>query len=152
VISDAGIGPIDIGGDFAMTLGTLPDSWTNDVENCSWSAWWNAEDSSFDMFFVRGTESETAPISEISVSTAAEVPLDVPAPVTEEGLGIGATAEEVLAAYPDAIEGAGQIAGTWVKLPGKAAGHVFFQYREGAAGAWAVTVTTRDEPSYEVCG
>lgn len=151
IISEAGIGPIQIGGDFVATLDELPDTWTNDQENCSWSAWWNAPDGEYNLFFVRGTETETAPISEISVSTSAEG-IAPTGPVTAEGLGLGATAEEVLAAYPDAEEGTAQVDGTWIKLAGSTEGHVFFQYREGVSGAWAVAVTTRDEPSYEVCG
>lgn len=153
IISDAGVGPIEIGGDFAAALAELPETWSNDTANCSWSAWWNADDAHYGIFFVRGTESETAPISEISVYTAAETPSDVEGPVTRDGLGIAATEEEILAAYPDAQKGAAQIGGgTWIMLPGDGDAHVFFEYREGVDAASDVVVTTRSEPSYEVCG
>ncbi len=152
VISDAGIGPVTLGGDFAATLGALPDTWTND-DVCSWTAWWNAADSSYGVYFVRGTESDTEPISEMSVYSASEDLAGVDGPRTAEGLGVGATTDEVLAAYPDAEQGTAEIgAGTWMRLAGDAAGHVFFQFREGEDVANSVVVTTRDEPSYEVCG
>ncbi|MDQ0647940.1 hypothetical protein QFZ53_002136 [Microbacterium natoriense] len=152
IISEEGVGPIEIGGRLAETLAELPPTWTND-ENCSWTAWWNADDSSYGVFFVRGTESEDAPVREISVYTAAETPVAVPSPVTDKGLGVGATTEEVLAAYPDAEEGVASAgAGTWLKVPGDAEAHIFFEYREGAAGASDVVVTIGEQPSYEVCG
>ena len=152
VISDAGIGPVSLGGDFAATLEALPGTWKND-EVCSWTAWWNAEDSSYGLFFVRGTESDTAPIDEISVYSSADDFGSVEGPRTAEGLGVGATTDDVLAAYPDAEEGTAEIgSGTWVRLPGDAEGHVFFQFREGEDMASSIVVTSREEPSYEVCG
>jgi hypothetical protein len=39
-----------------------------------------------------------------------------------------------------------------LQLPGESEAHVFFEYREGIAGASDVVVTTRDQPAYEVCG
>lgn len=153
IISENGVGPIDIGGDLAATLAELPDAWTNDTESCAWTAWWNAPDSSYGLYFVRGTESDAAPIGEISVYTAVEAPTAVPSPVTAEGLGLGATKADVLAMYPDAQEGTAQIGGgTWVMLSGNGDAHVFFEFREGADVASDVVVTTRDQPSYEVCG
>ncbi|WP_426621691.1 hypothetical protein [Microbacterium sp. As-52] len=153
IIHEAGVGPIDVGGDFTSTLAGLTGSWTNDTANCSWSAWWMAADSAYGISFVRGTESETAPIREISVYSAAETPAVVPGPVTEDGLGIGATMAEVLAAYPDAQEGVSTMGSdTWLMLPSATDAHVFFAFRENSDTAWDVTVTTGAEPSYEVCG
>lgn len=153
IIDAEGVGPIDVGGDFASTLGGLAAPWTNDTANCSWSAWWMAADSAYGMSFVRGTESDTAPIREISVYTAAETPAAVPGPVTEEGLGVGASKAEVRAAYPDAQDGVATIGGdTWLMLPSSTDAHVFFAFRENSDTAWDVTVTTGAEPSYEVCG
>lgn len=153
IITENGVGPVEIGGDLGATLAGLPDTWTNDAENCAWTAWWQAEDSSYGLYAVRGTESDTAPISEISVYTSLEVPTAVPSPVTAEGLGLGATKAEVLAAYPDAGEGVAEVGGgSWVMLAGDGDAHVFFEFRGGADAASDVVVTTRDQPSYEVCG
>lgn len=152
VVSEAGIGPAELGGDFAALLGTLPDTWTND-DVCSWTAWWTAADSSYGVYFVRGTESDTAPVGEVSVYSAAEDLGSVQGPRTAEGLGVGASTAEVLTAYPNAEQGSDEIgSGTWMRVPGDADGHVFFQFREGEDTASSVTVTLRDAPSYEVCG
>lgn len=149
VVSEAGIGPIEPGGDFAATLSELPDSWNND-ENCSWTAWWNAEDQTYNMNFVRGTESDDAPIVLASASAADPVTSGA-GPRTEDGLGIGSTKDEVLAQHPDAVEGQSQIGdGTWLSVPGEEA-MIFFEYYTGDE-ANAVTVTTLEEPPYEVCG
>lgn len=151
-ISAEGIGPIEIGAQLPSTLAMLPSDWAND-DNCSWTAWWNAPDASYGVMFVRGTQSDTDPIREISVYTAVETPMAVPSPVTAEGLGIGATKAEVLEAYPDAEEGAAMIGlGTWLKIPSDGDAHIFFEYREGVDGASDVAVTTAEQPSYEVCG
>ncbi|MFK3679454.1 hypothetical protein ACI2IP_17165 [Microbacterium sp. NPDC090218] len=153
IIDEDGVGPIDVGGDFAATLGVLGENWKNDTATCSWMASWTAPDNGYGMYFVRGTESDAAPIREVSVYSAAEAPVAVTGPATVEGLGIGSTVAEVLAAYPDAQEGTPTIgSGTWLMLPGDADAHVFFEFREGGDAAWDVTVTTGAEPSYEVCG
>ncbi|MFS0893448.1 hypothetical protein [Microbacterium sp. 179-I 3D3 NHS] len=152
VITDAGVGPIELGGDLAATLAELPDTWRND-EACSWTAWWEGEETGTGLFFLRGTESETAPISEISVYTAATGSTADGLPRTADGLGIGATSEELFAAYPDAEQVTAEIgSSTWIRLPGDADGRVFFEFREGETTASSVVVTTHEQPSYEVCG
>lgn len=148
-VTETGIGPIETGGDFDATLSELPESWTND-DNCSWTAWWNAEDQSYSMNFVRGTESDDAPIVLASASAADPVTPGV-GPRTTEGLGIGSTRDEVRAQYPDAAEGEAPIGdGTWLSVAGDGA-TIFFEYYTGDQ-ANAVTVTTLEEPPYEVCG
>lgn len=151
-VTAEGAGPVMIGGDFDATLAELPDTWTGDGAACSWVAFWNADDAGFSMFFARGTESDTEPISEISASTAADSVDGQVGPVTEEDLGIGASRDEILAAHPDAVEGTGSVDGEWIRIPSDGEAQVFFQFLADADAAWAVTVTTRDEPSYEVCG
>ena len=151
-VSPEGIGPVLIGGDFDATLAELPTTWTSDGAACSWAAFWNAPDTSFSMHFVRGAEDQTEPISEISASTVADSVTDPVGPETAEGLGVGATRDEILATYPDAEEGAATVDGEWIRVPSESDGQIFFQFLAGADRAWAVTVTTRDEPSYEVCG
>lgn len=153
IIDDAGVGPIEIGGDFTATLDGLAPGWTNDAVDCSWSAWWTASDSAYRMSFVRGTESPSAPIREISVSSTSESLEGVPGPQTMSGLGVGATRDDLLAAYPAAQQGTSTIGSDrWIMLPSETDAHVFFAFREGADTAWDVTVTTGAEPSYEACG
>ncbi len=153
LISELGVGPVEIGGDFASTLAGLPDTWTNDQENCAWTAWLNVPEAGYGVAFVRGPESETAPISEISVYDSGEGKPTDGAPATAEGLGLGASKDEILAEYPGAEEGTAQIGGgTWLELPSDGPAHVFFEFREGETTASDVVVTTRSEPSYEVCG
>lgn len=152
IITTDGIGPIEIGAQLPSTLAMLPSDWTND-DNCSWTAWWNAPDAGYGVMFVRGTQSPTDPIMEMSVYTAVETPMAVPSPVTAEGLGIGATKAEVLKAYPDAVEGDSLIGGgSWLRLASSGEAHIFFEYREGVVGASDVAVTTAEQPAYEVCG
>ncbi|WP_460799494.1 hypothetical protein [Microbacterium sp. GXF0217] len=152
IVGAEGIGPILIGGDFDATLAELPTTWTSDGAACSWAAFWNAADASFSIRFVRGAEDQSEPISEVSASAMADSVTGPVGPETAESLGIGATRDEILAAYPDAEEGTASIDGEWIRVPSDADGQIFFQFLTGADRAWAVTVTTRDEPSYEVCG
>lgn len=151
-VSADGIGPVLIGGDFDATLAELPTTWTSDGAACSWAAFWNAPDTSFSMHFVRGAEDQSEPIAEVSASTMADSVDGPVGPSTEDGLGIGATRDEILAAHPDAEEGTATVDGEWIRVPSESDGQIFFQFLTGADRAWAVTVTTRDEPSYEVCG
>lgn len=151
-VSAEGMGPVLIGGDFDATLSQLPTTWTSDGAACSWAAFWNAPDTSFSMHFVRGAEDQSEPISEISASTMADAVAGPVGPTTAEGVGIGATRDEILTAYPDAEEGTATVDGEWIRVPSESDGQIFFQFLTGAERAWAVTVTTRDEPSYEVCG
>ncbi|GGD80727.1 hypothetical protein [Microbacterium murale] len=151
LVSDEGIGPIETGGDFEATLSALPTSWMND-ENCSWTAWWNAQDQSYNVNFARGTTTETDPIMVVSASAADPVTPGV-GPRTEEGLGIGSTEDEILAQYPDAVEGTAPIGeGTWLSVQGDTAKIFFEFYTTSSEQANAVTVTTADQPPYEVCG
>lgn len=151
LIDGTGIGPIEAGGDFATTLAELPDSWRND-ENCLWTAWWNAEDGSYNANFVRGTTAETDPIVLVSVSAADPVAPGA-GPRTAEGLGIGSSRAEVLAQYPEAVEGEAQIGeGAWLSVPADEATMFFEFYAPGSDQANAVTVTTLEQPPYEVCG
>jgi len=152
IITEEGIGPVQIGGDFAETLAGLPDDWRNDTENCSWAAFWNAADNSYGVRFVQGTEGAASPIRLVSASSAADGVVPGSGPRTADGLGIGSTRQEVLAQHPDAEEGESSIDGTWLEVPGADGTSVYFQYVEGSEGAWAVTVTDLPEPPYEVCG
>lgn len=150
-VTHQGIGPVELDGDFAATLSELPEAWEND-DHCSWAAWWNAEDQSYSVDFVRGTESEDEPIVLVSASAAEPVTPGV-GPRTDDGLGIGSTKDEVRMQHPDAAEGQSQIGeGSWLSVPGDG-GTIFFEYYTAeATQANAVTVTTLEEPPYETCG
>ncbi|PCE14721.1 hypothetical protein AUC47_15960 [Microbacterium sp. SZ1] len=153
-VSAEGVGPVKIGGDLASTLSELSDAWQNDPANCSWTAWWQEPGAGYQMYAVRGTESDTAPITEISVNVGGNDPAEpTQSPMTAKGIGLGASKDEVLAAYPGAQEIVAQIGdSTFLMVPGADPAHVFFAFPEGVDAASSVVVTTRSEPSYEVCG
>lgn len=154
LISEGGVGPIRIGEDFDETLDALPETWENDTANCGWTAWWNAEDGSYGMYFVRGTQPDDQTIREIAVyRTADEPPAGKEAPRTERGLSLQSRGEDVQAAYDYVVEGDATIGGgTWQKVMTPKPAHIFFQFREDSIFTSQITVTTADEPSYEVCG
>lgn len=146
-ISDTGIGPIDIGGDFEETLGELTE-WES-PDQCEWTAAWSGEDE-YMIYFAHPDGG--GPIDVISVTA---IPDAVPAgagPRTVDDLGIGSTKEEVRAAHPDAEEGEAAIGdgSTWLAVQ-DGDGRIFFEYSADADEADAVTVTDGDEPPYEVC-
>jgi len=148
IVSGDGIGPVQLGEDFDATLAELPDSWMND-DNCSWMAWWNSEDQSYLVNFLREAESDDASIVLASASAADPVEAGV-GPRTEDGLGIGSTRDEVLAQHPDASEGEAPIGdGTWLSVS-SGESTVFFEFY-GGDQVNAVTVTTLDQPPYESC-
>lgn len=151
-IDGAGIGPVLLGDDFAETLDELPDSWNND-EQCSQVAFWNAPDGSYMAAFSRDAVDDTAPIDLVSVSAPADA-VTAAGPVTEEDLGIGATKDQVRAAYPHADEGEAAIGdgSTWMRIAFEGGAAIFFQYAPDAEEAFGVVVTTLLEPSYEQCG
>ena len=146
-ISDTGIGPIEVGGDFAATLEELPD-WSS-PQQCEWTAAWSAE-GEYMIYFAHPDEG--GPIDVVSVTA---MPDAVPAgagPRTVDDLGVGSTKEDVLAAHPDAEEGEAAIGdgSTWLAVQ-DGEGRIFFEYGPQAQKADAVTVTDGQEPPYEVC-
>lgn len=150
VISEDGIGPIVIGADFDAVLAELPESWTTDAENCSWAAWLN--DGTHQQYFVRPSDGSSNEIATASIADWEENASADGAPATADGLSIGTTRDEVLTAYPDAVESTSSIGEyTLLALPSDGEATVFFQFRADAEQASAVTVTTAGEPPYEVC-
>lgn len=150
VISEDGIGPIGIGADFDAVLAELPDAWTTDAENCSWTAWLN--EGSRQQYFVRPSDGSSNGVQIVSVADWEENPSADDAPKTTDGLSIGSTRDEILMAYPEAVESTTSIGEyTLLALPSAGEATVFFQFRADAEQASAVTVTTGEEPPYEVC-
>ena len=90
---------------------------------------------------------DDGPVTLVATAALAETP-SADGPRTAEGIGVGSTVEEVLAAYPDAVESADSTDSTIVHLN---VGDMFFTYRE-APVITSVTVTTADAPPYELCG
>src|SRR5690606_12782794 len=146
-IDGAGIGPISLGGDFRATLDDLPEeSWTND-DNCPWAAFWNAPDAGYGLHFAQGTEAADAPIGLVSVSAPADAVDSDAGPRTDQGLGLGATKDEVRAQHPDAVEAEAAIGGgSFLSITADEGSTVFFEYAADGAEAFGVTVTTLAEP------
>ncbi len=148
VVTQDGMGPITLGAPFPEALALMPQGTTNDAENCAWSGWWNAPDEDYQVYMARqGDGPEDGPV--FLIATAAwSNPSARPGPRTAEGVGIGSTADEVRAAYPEAIEVADSIDPSIVYLH---VGRIYFTYRDDPV-ITAVTVTTADAPPYEICG
>lgn len=148
-VSGAGVGPIEIGGDFAATLDELAD-WSS-PEQCEWTATWSAE-GEYMIFFAHPDDGGRQPIDVISISAMPDAARTGAGPRTADDLGIGSTRDEVLAAHPEAVEGDAAIGdgSSWLAVE-DGDGRIFFEYAADADAADAVTVTDGDEPPYEVC-
>ncbi|GAA5203869.1 hypothetical protein [Microbacterium jejuense] len=59
IITDDGMGPITLGDPFPDALALMPEGTTNDVDNCAWTAWWNAPDQSYQVFTARAPTART---------------------------------------------------------------------------------------------
>lgn len=150
VITESGIGPVELGADFDETTAMLP-TWTVD-ENCSWAAYWNAPDQSLSAYYAQDSE-EPSGVTTIDLAASADTAAPDDVPRTAEGIGIGSTRDEVLAAHPDAAEQTPTIGGgTLLRVGSPADGAIFFAFPDGVETVRAVTVTSREEPPYEVCG
>ncbi|GAA3645046.1 hypothetical protein [Microbacterium marinilacus] len=153
-IEDGEIGPLEIGEDFDETLAELSaGDWTND-EACGWTAYWNAPDGAFTVWFARDEQTDPGPIETIAVEWGPDAPTGV-GPRTEDGdVGLGSTRDEVRAVYPQAEELSSGMDGRvflWVSDDDPEDGALFFEYLEGQDAAQSVVLTREDEPPYEVC-
>lgn len=72
---------------------------------------------------------------------------------TPEGIGIGSTVDDALAAYPDAEQLAPEGMGDrrYLRVDGDGEADMFFSYTEGEERIWAVTMTSLPLPPYEPC-
>lgn len=150
-IDDAEVGPLEIGEDFQETLSELPaDAWTND-ENCAWTAFWNAQDADYSIWFARDAAADRGPVATITIEGSAAGA----GPRTDDGrLGLGSTRDEVRAVYANAEEVDSAIEGrSFLRIADDDPedGAMYFAYLEGQAGAQSVVLTTLQEPPYEVC-
>jgi hypothetical protein len=150
-VSEQGIGPVLIGDAFADTATGLP-TWKVS-EACSWTAFLPADDGSVNGYFVREADEGDGTITTVAFEALADSVVPSDGPRSAQGIGLGSTREEVMAAYPDAVAQTPTIGdGEYLRVGAQGSAAVYFQIREGAAAVTALTVTDRDEPPYEVCG
>ncbi|MFB7893369.1 hypothetical protein ACFC1I_14300 [Microbacterium sp. NPDC056044] len=148
LITDSGIGPIELGMPFSAALELMPPGTTNDPERCAWLAWWTAEDQDYNVYTAGSSDAADAgPVGLVATEAWANA-VAGPGPRTADGIGVGSTVDEVRAAYPEAVETVDTIDSSIVHLR---AGRIFFTYREDPVIA-SVTVTAMEMPPYELCG
>lgn len=141
------LGPISIGDDFDATVAALPGDWVND-RRCAWVSYWSAPDGGYLVSFQR------APGAAGSVTGAAVESLarrSSAGPRTADGLGIGASRAEVLAAHDDAQDVDAADGRTFLRVPGDHDTALFFEYVDGENGARSVAVTSGEPPVQEAC-
>lgn len=147
-ITQDGIGPLVLGAPFADALAAMPEGSRNDTEHCAWSTWWNAPDNSFGLYAARSSDAGTdasSPVLHIDASAWTD-PTTADGPRTAEGIGLGATVDEVKVAYPDGVD-----VSLYGGIEAVQVGRIFFQHRDGSLIS-AITVTSSPQPPYEVCG
>lgn len=147
-VRDSGIGPIELGARFEEARAEVP-TWTVQ-DACSWTAFWNDPDGAVTAYFAEDSAARDG-VTTIDVAALTEAVAPEDAPRTAEGIGLGSTRDQVRAAYPDAVEQAATIGDAMLLRTG-AQGTIFFTFQAGSDVVSAITVTSRDEPPYEVCG
>lgn len=151
IVTEDSIGPVHLGDTFSEARDAVR-SWTVD-DACSWTAFWNAPDNSLTAYFSHDNAEQDGTVDTIDVAALVALkPSD--GPRTSDGIGMGSTRDEVRAAYPDAEEQTPTIGdATMLRVgDGGSEGSLFFTFAEGSDTVSAITVTSRDEPPYEVCG
>ena len=147
-VSETGMGPIELDAAFDEAQAAVP-AWTV-PEACSWTAYWNDPDGAVTAYFAEDGE-QAGGVTTIDVAALTDSVAPEDAPRTPEGIGLGSTLDEVRAAYPDATEQNATIGDAMLLRVGEQ-GTIFFTFPSGSDVVSAVTVTSRDEPPYEVCG
>ncbi|MFC4139034.1 MULTISPECIES: hypothetical protein [unclassified Microbacterium] len=152
-ITAEGMGPVQLDELFADAVAGVP-TWTVD-ENCTWAAFWNDQETGVTAYFARDSEVSDGNVTTIDVASTTDTVQPQDGPRTADGLGVGSTRDDVLAAHPDAVEQKPTIGdGALLRVgpAGEGQGAIFFSFRAGEDTVSAVTVTAREEPPYEVCG
>lgn len=149
IVTPDALGPVALGDDFAATLKELP-GWTND-EQCSWTAFWNTPEGTMNVYFARDSAADAGPVITVAVDRLEAVqPED--GPHTESGVGLGSTRADVMAAYPDAAEQTSTIGGRQMLRVGEQGTAAMFFTLDADDTVSGISVTTAEEPPYEVCG
>lgn len=153
VVTQAGIGPLELGAPFDGALQSMPRDAQSDAENCAWTSFWSPQDASYQ--FVIGRDSAGAANAPVIVIDASSSPgtILVASPRTQEGIGIGSSLGEVAAAYPDAVPVDSPLGdGEGIPRYMQVGDSIFFTYYGGTDVVAGVTVTTAETPPYELCG
>lgn len=149
-VSAQGIGPARLGEAFSDVTAALP-AWTV-VPGCSWTAALSSVDQQVSAYFARNSDDAEGDVTTVTFEALADSVTPADGPRTAEGIGLGSTRDEVMAAYPAAVSQKPTIAdGELLRVRTQGSAAMYFEIREGATTVSAVTVTVRPEPPYEVC-
>ena len=150
LVTETGIGPIEMQADFDNTLETIRATGVGSLD-CDGVAYGFADDNAYDILVIDDREQRTGQIVEVSIGWNGDT-MEV-GPRTAENLGLGSTKEQVLSAYEGAVEENSQIAHqSYVSIPDDDGdSKLVFTYVDGYDGAVSVSVVTHGEPAYEPC-
>ncbi|MGO1235242.1 MAG: hypothetical protein ACTHY8_06785 [Microbacterium gubbeenense] len=149
VITDSGIGPVNVGDDFPDVLDEIKPSGIGTLDTCDGVAYGVAEDNAYDVIVIKDRFKGTDDVVEVSVGWIGDT-MGV-GPRTEEDLGLGSTKAQVLGAYEKATEQPSDIADNSYVVIDDETSKLVFTYRDGYDGAVAVSTLTGKQPSYEPC-
>jgi len=149
VVTERGIGPVDVGDDFPTVLEEIRGSGVGTLDTCDGVAYGVAEDNAYDVIVIKDRYDGTDEIVEVSVGWIGDT-MGV-GPRTDEDLGLGSTKAQVLGAYENATEQPSDIADNSYVVVADETSKLMFTYRDGYDGAVAVSTLTGKQPSYEPC-
>lgn len=151
-IEQAGIGPFDIGMRYADAL-TENDATV--TETCTGVASVESGEGAVDMWLLATDNDPEGTVSEISVSVTADGAAEHAGngPLTEEGIGLGSSVDELTSAYPDVreLDDTGVPNRSMYYLQGDEGGGLIFTTQSGDDVIWSISVTTGETPAYEPC-